>query len=393
MCTFGCPFIPHHLTPASPLLTVHLLRAPDYAPDDYFTVCSLLTSLGLGRLRFAIPETIIDEEAYNEVNQGWGGHHFREPVQFVYQSPLEKIMFQAERGTPLSWQELFRVCEFYRQVTPAVSSTDMVILLTDRPNALNWFSAYEGKNAFIHTADWNRFIPSPAAYPIAYQVLATVLRGQTGLSVTGEGEAGIFHELTIGCMNDRCLHKSQVALKLRTGDICDPCLQTLKRQEVPDWLVETILSDFEKLRWQMLFRQGFRQHQGPGQVLVNPHYQILFPDQGNLELVVPSLQRLLYLFLLKHPAGVDRPQLVTYKGELLSLYERISGSGSREAMRQNVDRLVNRHDNSFVEKRSKINAQLVKTLGESLAQPYLIVGERGGVYRIDLPAGKVMGIR
>lgn len=241
----------------------------------------------------------------------------------------------------------------------------------------------------MHTADWELFIPSPAAYPIAYQVLANILRLQTGLAITAEGNQSPMHEQTIGCMNDLCLHKGQIALKLRTGDICDACLHQLKVQEVPDWLVETILGGFEKLRRQMLFRQGFRQTQGPGPVWVNQHYQITFPEQGNLELSIPALHRLLYLFLLKHPEGVSRQELPDYHSELLALYSRISGSGSRQTMLKNVDRLTNRLDNSFVEKKTRINTQLVKTLGESLAKPYQIVGERGGVYRIELPVEKV----
>lgn len=333
---------------------------------------------------------MIDEETYQELNQGWGGRHFREPVAFQYHSPVEKILYDPERNLPLSWQELFRVCDFYRQTAATVSSTDIVMLLTNRANALNWFSAYEGRNVFVHTADWELFIPCPAAYPIAYQVLANVLRLQTGLSATAKGNQHLMHQQTIGCMNDLCPHKSQIALKLRTGDICNACLQALKVQEVPDWLVETVLSGFEKLRTQMLFRQGFQQTQGPGPVFVNQHYQITFPEQGNLELSIPALHRLLYLFLLQHPEGVSRQQLPDYHPELLALYSKISGSGSRQVMHHHVDRLTNRLDNSFVEKKARINTQLVKTLGESLAKPYQIIGERGGLYRIALPVENVV---
>ncbi|WP_157626897.1 hypothetical protein [Spirosoma luteum] len=372
------------------MLTVHLLRAPDYEPGDYFDVCSLLTSLDLHSLQFVVPETIIDDETYNDLNQGWGGRHFREPVSFNYQSPVGKVMYDSDRGLPLSWQELFRVCNFYRQTGAGTSDADVVMLLTNRPNALNWFSAYEGRNVFIHTADWARFIPSPPAYPIAYQILANILRLQTGLSVDDHGVWRVFHEQAIGCMNDLCQQKDQIALKLRTGDICDACLRQLKEEEVPDWLVETVLSGFEKLRKQMLFRQGFRQTRDPGPVLVNQHHQIIFPEQGNLELAIPTLHRLVYLFFLQHPEGVSRQQLPAYHPELLALYERISGLGDQQIMRQNVDRLTNRLDNSFVEKRTRINTKLVKTLGETLAKPYQITGERGGLYRIGLPRDKVV---
>jgi hypothetical protein len=107
-------------------LTVHVLRAPDYEPDEYFAVCDLLLNMSLPGWTFVIPEVEIE---YDDVYPYWGGRSRREEVWFRYHSPVEKIMYEPDRGTPLSWRELFAVCNFYRQMN-AVRPTDFVVLLT-----------------------------------------------------------------------------------------------------------------------------------------------------------------------------------------------------------------------------------------------------------------------
>lgn len=42
-------------------------------------------------------------------------------------------MYQHDRNVPLSWQELFDICHYYRQMQH-VLETDVVVLLTCRPN-------------------------------------------------------------------------------------------------------------------------------------------------------------------------------------------------------------------------------------------------------------------
>ncbi|KAB7726843.1 hypothetical protein F5984_23295 [Rudanella paleaurantiibacter] len=357
-------------------MTVHLLRAPDYDPDDYFAVCSLLKTLDLPGWHFIVPEVEIDPE---EFDPNWGGGRRRpEEVRFRYHSPVHKIMYCYGRHAPLSWRELFAVCQHYR-TNHRIDPSHEIVLLTKRPNALNWFSAFDGNgNIFIHTADWERYVSADAKYPIAYQVLSNTLQQSMGL----DKDASLIHQEPIGCMNDFCGHKQQVSLKLRTGDICTECLNRLQQAEVPDLLVESALSGFEQLRRQMLFRQGFRRSVGP--LVVNRHGKLLFPQQGNLEVSMPALSRTLYLFFLQHREGVRFTDLGDNTHELHRLYGRISGSGSPEQMQASVQRLVNPLENSFNENLSRIRKSFNDTLGASIAAPYQIVREPDERYRVHL---------
>lgn len=258
-----------------------------------------------------------------------------------------------------------------------------MVLLTRRPNALNWFSAFDKQqNVFIHTADWEKFIPGDPKYPVAYQVISNVLQFQ----MTGDlaQKEDCLHEVAIGCMNDFCQDKSQIALKLRTGDICGDCLEKLKAAEVPDRVVDAAMQGFDQLRKQMLFRQGFRRSSRPGPVLVSRHHRILFPDQGNLEAKMPSLARTVYLFFLNHPEGIRLADLCDYRAELMHLYERTSGSGNPDAMHQSIARLTDLREGTLNQNLSRIRKTLTDTLGETLAAPYQIVGEAGERYGVKL---------
>ena len=366
------------------MLTVRLLRAPDYTADDYFTVCTLLQSFTMPGWTFVPVETEIDPEdsPYRQ-----SGRRRSEDVHFDFDSPVAKKMYDAGRGVPLSWEELFGICEYYRRIDH-VATTDFVVLLTKRPNSLNWFSSFDAKkNIFIHTGGWELFTQSPAHYPVAYEVIANVL--QTHMRIDVDGKDKCLHVNTIGCMNDFCGNKGEIVFKLRTADICVDCAERLHTCEVPDYLVDAALDGFESLRKQMLFTQGFKRRSGPGMLIVKPHYPMYFPSQGNLSVKLPSLTQTLYLLFLRHPEGIRRVDLPDHRKELLELYSSISGTGNLAQQIERIDTLADRHSNSFNENRSRIKAAFAKALGESLAKPYLISGVAGGVYKIEVNRERV----
>lgn len=365
------------------MLNIRLLRAPDYSPEEYFTVCQLLQSFTMPGWEFIPIETEIDPEdgPYQQP-----GRQHPEDVHFDYHSPVEKIMYNKHQPTPLSWQELFEVCEFYRDIQ-RVPEADFVVLLTKRPNALNWFSAFDHRrNIFVHTGGWEQFTESLPQYPVAYEVIANVL--QTQMQLNKEGKDACLHEIAKGCMNDFCIDKKEINFKLRTADICITCGERLQMCEVPDHLVEAALQGFESLRKQMLFNQGFRRYNGTGQLVIKNH-RLTFPTLGNLTVKSTPLARTLYIFFLRHPEGVRRVDLPDHRKELLDLYGRVSGLGNREQQGERIDRLIDPLEGSFDENRSRINRAFTTALGETLAKPYLISGMAGGAYKIEVPRDQV----
>lgn len=113
-------------------------------------------------------------------------------------------------------------------------------------------------------------------------------------------------------------------------------------------------------------------------------FQITLPDYGNRILEMPRLPKALYYFFLQHPEGVMLNSLADYKGELLSIYERISNKGDKEEIVRNINRLVDPLDNSVNVNCSRIKNAFVKLMSDRLAKHYYITGWRGEPKKVNL---------
>ncbi len=113
-------------------------------------------------------------------------------------------------------------------------------------------------------------------------------------------------------------------------------------------------------------------------------FQITLPDYGNRIVEMPRLPKALYYFFLQHPEGVMLNSLADYKGELLSIYERISNKGDKEEIARNINRLIDPLDNSVNVNCSRIKNAFVKLMSDRLAKYYYISGWRGEPKKVNL---------
>lgn len=347
-------------------MTVHLLRTPEYDLNEYNAVYRQLKLMGLVGWNFVFDESAIENDW--ETPEVQAINHSSSTTKSVYLAKNKLV----------SWDDLFAFCHKYRSAK-SIPASAIVILLTSRHNELNWFSAFDQhKNAFIHTADWEKFISCPSAYPIAYEVLANSLQMQMELDLSGHEPC--VHEEPIGCMNDLCVDKRDIALKLRTADICLTCLERLQRVEIPSFIVDSTLTAFDKLRKQMLFRQGFRHSSGP--LLVDESNRICFPEQG-IKVKMPAAARAVYLLFLRNPTGFRLAEISDYRDELWELYKSVSHGANVKRMETTLANLTNPLGNSLNEHLSRIRNSFIKTIGEAQAKPYLINGTPGDIYRIN----------
>ena len=301
-----------------------------------------------------------------------------------FDSISKKLNYDSGRGYPLSWKELFSLCDYYRDANH-ISPNDFVILLTERKNTLNWFSMFElQRNAFVHCADWEIFTNAAPQYPIAYEVMANVMRCLMNPKM--ELSVPYFHETAIGCMNDLCMDKKSIMLKLKTGDICAVCHTKLIDEQVDERIIEQAFDIFEGIRKQFLFRQGLQRSVRPGKIELNEQRKLFFNDLGNLELKLYPLDKVLYVFYLNHLEGVRLNELNDHQQEMLSLYRKFSNAGCDDAIKLKIKDLIDPFSGSFSQKKSRINRKINDLLGPNLAKYYSIAGEPGERFKINLPA-------
>jgi hypothetical protein len=148
---------------------------------------------------------------------------------------------------------------------------------------------------------------------VAYEVIALVL--QRPIYKNWENMRELAHKTPRGCVNDFCLEKRDIILKMRTADICQECMGMLQ-QQLSHPVIDHALSLMESLRQKMLYAQNFRQNSPPSRMIIDRANRIFLPDFGNIEISLRPLERALYFLFLRHPEGILMSSLCDHREEL-----------------------------------------------------------------------------
>jgi hypothetical protein len=381
-------------------MKVHLIKDGDVGKDTFSEVVDLLQAIS-GPIEFyydsnnivnfteddVIEKKMPDEKKFGKSIQAYAEvENSKYPVVRsirAYESrPLRTFSFPFLRKTT-KWTTIFDKCNTYRLYNN-IPNDEFVILLTEVSNTNNWFASLDEKmpfNGFIHTADWNHFIKCQDSFPIAFEVIALVLQKHM-FNDYNEARSTV-HLDPIGCVNDMCLEKKDIKLKLRTADICPDCMNKLKGK-LSFAEINQALNIMESLRVKMLFSQNFKQNVPLSRLVIDNENKIFLPDFGNIEIKLRPLEKTLYFFYLNHPEGVGLSFLRGKREEMYEIYTKLSGIGNLEEMKSRINDMVDVTKSSAFEKISKIKAAFVKAIGEELAKNYYIQGGNGEVKKVLL---------
>lgn len=303
------------------------------------------------------------------------------------QSPMinEAIVFPLKTKM-YSWDELFALCKRYRK-KKKIPLEDHVILFTEYDNEMNWFGSMEenANNYFIQTSHWNHFFGNDqdVRFPLAYEVAAWILRRNMFANTT-EVHNGL-HLAPVGCMNDFCEDKKQVILKMRTGDVCAPCIHQIKKKDVSPTLVNQVFSIFDNIRKYMTWKERASFLRQPSRLEIQGLLKrIYLSDAGNLEVKLNPTERALYLLFLNHQEGILLSHISDHKIQLLEYYSQFSRQDNQAAIEKSIDHLLNPLDNNMNIALSRIRSKFKDVVGDELYDYYSIEGERGEKFRIKL---------
>jgi hypothetical protein len=355
---------------------IYLIKTPEYNIEDFNEVCSFLKDFE-GPLEF-IPSTYkFDKSDFYFLRYELFPYH-----SFKYSSNESKILYDTNRATPLSWRELFSLCNYYREVF-RIEDDSFVVLLTNRKNALNWFSAPDKlKNIFVHTAEWDSFTKVSPKYPIAYQIIENILQVLMKADLENVPNNYI-HNPIRGCMNDFCENKKQIIVKLQTANICEDCLAKISEEDIKLEILEQALTIFNGIRNEVVF-QGIKKVIKPSPIIVDNKFKILIPEH-NLEIKLTPLFKTLYLFFLQKDHGIAVSELSNYCEELEKIYKKIRPGLSKQEASNKIESLTFPTGDGFNPTKSHINKTITKLLGKELADFYKISGQKGKPYFIKIP--------
>jgi hypothetical protein len=379
-------------------MNIHLLRSPELERDTYRNVLQLLQQFQ-GPMHFIECEEDLFQYNNEEENRIWESKEDFEKQKIIKNIDVESTCYSEEIEFPYiekvkSWEQLFAECENYRTLK-SLPENDIVVLLTDKGNDLNWFGGVSPsmKNYFIQTSNWEHYFGNDIdiRFPIAYEVIVWIMRYY--MFTSNQDIWNGVHKNPIGCIMDFCEEKFQIILKMRTADVCESCMNKFIERDVPLLNTRQFFDILDGIRKSMTFRGRSALLKQPSKLEIRGRTKkIFFTDLGGLELRLNPKQKSLYLLFLNHPEGINITHLQDHRSELIGLYASLCNQPENETLNRAIDLLINPFDNNINEILSKINRKIKDAVGDTLNVFYCIKGERGEKKSIKIDRELVEGL-
>ena len=375
-------------------MNVHLLRSPELKIETYRNVLHLLQQFP-GPMHFLACEDD-DLDFSDEVKDKiWLNKKKFEKATIIRDQLNESYSLKSTSLSEIefpytekskTWEQLFGECYQYRKLR-ALPTDDIVVLLTDVGNDLNWFGsvAPSMKDFFIQTSNWEHYFGNTIdiRFPIAYEVIIWVMRYYM-FPDREETLKGV-HKKSIGCIMDFCEDKSQIILKMRTADVCESCMNKIVQRDISPLYSRQFFDILDGIRNSMTFRGRASLLQQPSRIEIRGIMKrLFFVDLGGLELLLNPKEKAVYLLFLNHKDGIQISHLPDYKEELEQLYRQFSNQSDLDLINRSIAVLINPLENNCNEVISRINRKIKNAVGDSLYDFYCIKGERGEKKMIKL---------
>tara|TARA_B110000027_G_C16112969_1_gene298694 strand:- start:811 stop:2001 length:1191 start_codon:yes stop_codon:yes gene_type:complete len=268
----------------------------------------------------------------------------------------------------------------------------LVILLNPYGNDHNYFcgpSPERSNVAFIQTTHYATETLTARHVPVAYELFASAMRFRA-FNVP-DYQDRFAHMKDRGCMNDFFSEIKNIRLKILSADICDDCYAHVAGQQINPLFIDHVFKGFETVRAQQnSFTRARRERRILG-VSAGMKY-LTFESIGSQVSLAPK-EMSLYKFYMNHPDGVAYNEICDHREALFSLYEQhyqqvhsddatVDQDRRKEAINTVLDRWC-MQDDDLTQTVSKINRKIKQAVTEALAKPHQIIGNRGGVRKIN----------
>lgn len=177
--------------------------------------------------------------------------------------------------SPAKWAILVEIVEMLRRENDW-PDTEFVILLTRRPNELNWFSSGgtgPTRSSFIHADGWEWTTSVPLEHILAHNIVQGLLwraaiehrhrlpfQDTTPIPHGIAALTGVCHRQSRGCIFDFCPSKMDYLLKVRTADVCEDHLALLEEAGASPDLLRQVVGVLESCRDRALSLSRYHPH-------------------------------------------------------------------------------------------------------------------------------------
>ena len=365
-------------------MKVHLIRSEGFDMEDYNNVFNILNQY-TGTITFVPSEPIVLPDTDLEITYEDEDEYGRQKSYASY-APS----YFEDRSFPVSekvytWNDLFGVCIQYR-MDNKIPNNEQVFLLTDKKNEENWFGAIDERtlnNFFVDTSDWHYYFKGfDIRFPITYCIAGWLMRKV--IFCSAEEMKAALHMESIGCLMDFCEEKKEIALKMRTADICIDCLSYSEKNDANRVYMNQLMQVMDGVRSNLMFRDRSKYLRINSRLKFRGMmHKMYLTDLGDLQVNLNPKERALYLVYLNHPEGISRSELIDFRSELKQYYAFFSNKWDNDQIDKAVSLLTNALEQNFMQVLSRIRRKFKNTVGEEQYKIYSIESF-DGVYKITL---------
>ena len=312
-------------------------------------------------------------------------------LKFIKHNNIDKERFNIicpnieniDSSSKLSFDSLFSLCQAIRLINTDIKNNDHVVLLTSLKNDKNWFSASFKKDTFIEINNWGEITNSDPKFGIAYQVVENIFQLLIGINHINALKHSNVHHTDEFCINEMCVNKHKVIVKLKSADICTSCIDLAINMGVKKEKIEEILSIINYIRENLIAR-----------VLSKPVEleKVNIDEKGNIMIgsniiETQEIPKTLFIFFLKKLKGVRSDELILHIDLLFKIYSGIKKKPVISRIEGLVKPKFEGGDKygTFYKQRHQLTRDLSTSINSKIIDHYTInLDQTSRLYKINL---------
>jgi len=286
---------------------------------------------------------------------------------------------QNAENEKLRFEDLFGICSIYRN-SRNIQDEIYVVFISPFANSDDWFSAVNGEDIFIYPKSWENIVnilPDQEIYATAYNIIVNLFQSLLEITYKNyENHPNIIHMVSIGCLNDFCKRRAEYIIKLRTGYICDRCIEAANEKNISNDIIIQLYLTIKHIRKKFMNFDRIVEVFEPEKLTITSDGDIIV---GSKTLKLPALQKTIYILFINHLDGIDARKLQSdYLEELKKIYSLFRN-------RNFTNPIENLRYPNFQYHKSCLNKSLKYQIGKYKSENYIIKNfHSNGKYRFKI---------
>jgi hypothetical protein len=288
----------------------------------------------------------------------------------------------------ITFDQILNLCGHYR-FDENIEIDSFVVVLSSKKldfafqTNKKWFSYFSLKDIVVRTYDWDEYTNNKPHIAIAYQIIENIFQSLSGYRYN---MFNYFHNPAKSCINDFCTNEYEIEHKLRSGYICQSCLQVAVDNSTSIEVLTQIKAYLNFFRDELLEYKSLLETIGIPNMSISAEGIISI---GGKEVDIEYVPRTFYIFSI-----LNRGQEITFKylkenhSKLSSIYRTIKKTGSDRPILTFLGTEIDANGNTIIirdsdktkkmikDKRNEIKTGLKAVVGDELSEIFKIGSTR-----------------